>query len=68
VINHEPIDGEITLHEMLMVIIDKQIETNGDDHEITQQTDIIQILQITMKESDHVMMDIMYLVNENGTQ
>ena len=65
---YEPINGEMTLNEILLITIDHQIIIDGDDHEIMHQTDIIQILQIMMKDSDHVTTDITYQVDENGTQ
>jgi len=68
VTKYEPINGEMTLNEILLITIDHQIIIDGDDHEIMHQTDIIQILQIMMKDSDHVTTDITYQVDENGTQ
>lgn len=65
---HELIDGEIILHEILQLTIENQIIIDGDDDEITYLIDIIQILPITMRDSDHVAIDGTYLVDENGTQ
>ena len=39
---------------------------DGDDDEIQHPIDIHQILAITMRDSDHVIHDGMYLVDENG--
>ena len=44
---------------------EQQIIIDGDEVVIRQKTDIIQIQQISMRDSDHVEMDIMYLVDEN---
>ena len=37
----------------------------GDEVEIHTKTDLIQIQQISQKDSDHVIVDIMYQVDEN---
>lgn len=63
--------GEVIPHafnlHIVHITLDQQIIIDGDDHEIQQLTDIHQILQIMMKESDLVEHDIMCLVGENGT-
>lgn len=38
---------------------------DGDEVEIHMKTDLIQIQQISQRDSDHVIVDIMYLVDEN---
>ena len=37
----------------------------GDEVEIHMKTDLIQIQQTSQEDSDHVIVDIMYLVDEN---
>ena len=56
--------GEIIFHEILQYILEQRIMIDGDDREIYDQTTIQEIQEA--KDSDHVQMDIMYLVHENG--
>ena len=63
---HELIDDEIISHEILQLIFEQKIIIDGDEVAIQQRTDIIQIQQIMMKDSDHAQLDDIYLVDENG--
>jgi hypothetical protein len=42
--------------------------TDGDEVVIMHQTDLIQIQQILTQDNDHVQMDGMFQVDENGMQ
>ena len=53
------------LHEILQSMNEQKIIIDGDDDEIQQPTDTHQILQIMEKDSDHVIHDGMYLVDES---
>ncbi len=50
---------------MIQNIIEKKIMTDGDDDEIQNQIDMIHEIQ-EVRDSDHVIHDIMYQVHENG--
>ena len=62
---HELIGDEIISHEILRFIIEERIITDGDEVVIRNQIDTIHEI-LEMKDSDHVQMDGMFLVNENG--
>jgi hypothetical protein len=65
VISNELTNDEITLHEILHHILEINIAIYGDELEIHHPTDTIhEILEV--REGDHVLMDGMYLVDENG--
>lgn len=63
---HELTIDEIILHEILLHIVEQKTITDGDEVVIQHQTDIIQPQQTSLRDSDHVENDIMYLVDENG--
>ena len=58
---------EHIFHEMENLLgVQTELMIYGDDEMIHEKTDFLQILQILKKDKDHVMNDIMYLVDENG--
>lgn len=62
----EHIDGEIISHEILQPTIERQIMIDGDEEKILMRIDLIVEMKDT-KDNDHVLHDITYLVEQNGT-
>jgi hypothetical protein len=47
-------------------MVEKKVMIGGDEVEIPMKIDLIQLQIILKRDSDHVMNDGMYLVDENG--